>query len=110
METVIDDLSTEHRPDFHVVRLNGFIHTDDKLALREIWRQLGREMDVDEGDTTKVRHSLEATFWYHCSELRRLDDQLRRHPFLAARSPFASVRAQRGFIIIHTRSNKNHNF
>lgn len=48
METVIDDLSADHKTDFHVVRLNGFIHTDDKLALREIWRQLGREMEVEE--------------------------------------------------------------
>ena len=45
--TVIEELATDHREDFHVVRLNGFIHTDDKLALREIWRQLGREMDVE---------------------------------------------------------------
>lgn len=37
---------------FHVVRLSGFIQTDDKLALREIWRQLGREMETDE-DVTK---------------------------------------------------------
>jgi origin recognition complex subunit 4 len=34
--------------------LNGFIHTDDKLALREIWRQLGKEMEVDEDLTGKV--------------------------------------------------------
>ncbi|KAF2484951.1 origin recognition complex subunit 4 C-terminus-domain-containing protein, partial [Neohortaea acidophila] len=38
----------DHADEFHVVRLNGFIHTDDKIALREIWRQLGREMDLDE--------------------------------------------------------------
>jgi len=48
VESVISDLSTGHRDDFHVVRLNGFIHTDDKLALREIWRQLGREMEVED--------------------------------------------------------------
>jgi origin recognition complex subunit 4 len=36
------------------VRLNGFIHTDDKLALKEIWRQLGREMDIEEEVTSKV--------------------------------------------------------
>jgi origin recognition complex subunit 4 len=27
---------------------------DDKLALREIWRQLGREMEVDDDLTSKV--------------------------------------------------------
>lgn len=47
VESILSRLSTDHRDDFHVVRLNGFIHTDDKLALREIWRQLGREMDVE---------------------------------------------------------------
>lgn len=42
-------LQTRKQPDaFHVVRLNGFIHTDDKIALREIWRQLGREMQTDD--------------------------------------------------------------
>ena len=52
VETVISDLSTGHGESFHVVRLNGFIHTDDKLALREIWRQLGREMEVEDDATT----------------------------------------------------------
>lgn len=55
VESVIANLSDDHRENFHVVRLNGFIHTDDKLALREIWRQLGREMDVDDSLTSKVR-------------------------------------------------------
>jgi len=36
------------------VRLNGFIHTDDKLALREIWRQLGKEMEVEDELISKV--------------------------------------------------------
>lgn len=53
MESVISDLS-EHRENFHVVRLNGFIHTDDKLALKEIWRQLGREMEVEEDGKVMV--------------------------------------------------------
>jgi origin recognition complex subunit 4 len=55
VESVISDISTEHRENFHVVRLNGFIHTDDKLALREIWRQLGREMEVEDDAAGKVR-------------------------------------------------------
>ncbi|KAI4173152.1 MAG: hypothetical protein LQ343_003079 [Gyalolechia ehrenbergii] len=49
VETVLSDLAKEHYDDFIVVRLNGFIHTDDKLALREIWRQLGREGTAEEG-------------------------------------------------------------
>ncbi|KAI4125233.1 MAG: hypothetical protein LQ347_005442, partial [Umbilicaria vellea] len=48
VETVLSDLAALHSEDFYVVRLNGFIHTDDKLALREIWRQLGREMEVED--------------------------------------------------------------
>ncbi|KFZ09109.1 hypothetical protein V502_08940 [Pseudogymnoascus sp. VKM F-4520 (FW-2644)] len=56
VETVISDLSIEHRENFHVVRLNGFTHTDDKLALRDIWRQLGREMEVEEDLTAKTNN------------------------------------------------------
>lgn len=48
VETVIGELAIDHSEEFHVVRLNGFIHTDNKLALREIWRQLGREMEVED--------------------------------------------------------------
>jgi origin recognition complex subunit 4 len=44
----LSELTKEQKEYFHVVRLNGFIQTDDKLALREIWRQLGREMEIDE--------------------------------------------------------------
>ena len=55
VETVISELASDHRQDFHVVRLNGFIHTDDKIALREIWRQLGREMEVE--DDTKGNYA-----------------------------------------------------
>lgn len=43
----LKDLSQSSKENFHTVRLNGFIQTDDKLALREIWRQLGREMEID---------------------------------------------------------------
>ena len=45
---VVSEMVESYRQDFHVVRLNGFIHTDDKLALKEIWRQLGKEMEVDD--------------------------------------------------------------
>ncbi|RCI10401.1 hypothetical protein L249_4392 [Ophiocordyceps polyrhachis-furcata BCC 54312] len=48
MENMMVDLSREHRHLFHVVRLSGFIHTDDKVALKEIWRQLGKEMEVED--------------------------------------------------------------
>lgn len=55
MESVISDLSADHKDSFHVVRLNGFIHTDDKIASKEIWRQLGKEMDVEDDGAGKVR-------------------------------------------------------
>jgi origin recognition complex subunit 4 len=45
---VLFEVSKENGGQYHVVRLNGFIHTDDKIALREIWRQLGKEMDIEE--------------------------------------------------------------
>ncbi|KAI1168407.1 origin recognition complex subunit 4 C-terminus-domain-containing protein [Nemania serpens] len=48
MEEILSDLRAEHTEAFHVVRLNGFIHTDDKLALKEIWRQLGKEMEIED--------------------------------------------------------------
>ncbi|KAK4227831.1 origin recognition complex subunit 4 C-terminus-domain-containing protein [Podospora fimiseda] len=48
IESILEDVSKEHKEEFHVVRLNGFVHTDDKLALREIWRQLGKEMEVED--------------------------------------------------------------
>ncbi|RJE21065.1 Origin recognition complex subunit [Aspergillus sclerotialis] len=51
VESAISSLEKGHGNDFHVVRLNGFLHTDDRLALREMWRQLGRETNTeDEAD------------------------------------------------------------
>ncbi|KAI9693105.1 MAG: hypothetical protein M1822_005100 [Bathelium mastoideum] len=58
VNAVISDLLRDHKDDFHIIRLNGFIQTDDKLALREIWRQLGREMEVeDEGEGTSKNYA-----------------------------------------------------
>lgn len=48
IDSILLALSREHDRDFHVVRLNGFIHTDDKAALKEIWRQLGKAMRVED--------------------------------------------------------------
>lgn len=41
-------LSQLHPDKYHLVELDGFVCLDDKQAIREIWRQLGREMDADE--------------------------------------------------------------
>lgn len=54
VESVLADLVSKQADDFHIVRLNGFFQTDDKLALKEIWRQLGREMQVPENETGEV--------------------------------------------------------
>jgi origin recognition complex subunit 4 len=54
VESILSEISKAHKNEFHVVRLNGFIHTDDKLALREIWRQLGKEMEVEDELVNKV--------------------------------------------------------
>ncbi|KAM4060368.1 AAA ATPase domain-containing protein [Hirsutella rhossiliensis] len=57
VENIILDLSQEHRHLFHVVRLSGFIHTDDKLALKEIWRQLGKEMEVEDELVSRTNYA-----------------------------------------------------
>ncbi|KAI1081609.1 origin recognition complex subunit 4 C-terminus-domain-containing protein [Whalleya microplaca] len=56
VEEIILKLRVEHEEDFHVVRLNGFIHTDDKLALKEIWRQLGKEMNIEDDLVNKTNN------------------------------------------------------
>ncbi|CAM1511634.1 Fc.00g091470.m01.CDS01 [Cosmosporella sp. VM-42] len=57
LEGIIGDLKREHHQEFHVVRLNGFIHTDDKLALKEIWRQLGKEMEVEDDLVNRTNYA-----------------------------------------------------
>ena len=54
---ILYEQSLQYADDFHVVRLNGFIHTDDKIALREIWRQLGREMELDGDENTSKNYA-----------------------------------------------------
>ena len=89
MESVISDLGKEHRDSFHVVRLNGFIHTDDKLALKETWRQLGREMELEDDVTGKVRH-LAALYLRTSNKLA--DEQLLRYTGFTSRSFIPSLR------------------
>lgn len=50
VETALAELHQEYGNDYHTIYLNGLLQTDDKLALKEIWRQLGREMDIDEDE------------------------------------------------------------
>lgn len=53
IDRILHEQNIKHPGDYHIVRLSGFIHTDDKIALREIWRQLGREMEIEDGETSK---------------------------------------------------------
>ena len=48
VETALGELNLEYNDQFHTIRLNGLLHTDDKLALKEIWRQLGKELSVED--------------------------------------------------------------
>ncbi|OCK86027.1 origin recognition complex, subunit 4, partial [Lepidopterella palustris CBS 459.81] len=64
------ELSKDYREDFHIVRLNGFIHTDDKLALRDIWKQLGKEMEWEDDSLSNSYSDTLATIL-----------ALLRHPF-----------------------------
>jgi hypothetical protein len=89
----MDDMSRRHQDQFHVVRLNGFIHTDDKLALREIWRQLGREMEVEDELVNKVRFP--DVKGYGRILLTGVDYQSRRYHGLSARPSVASFRDSR---------------
>ncbi|KAF2163978.1 hypothetical protein M409DRAFT_37141 [Zasmidium cellare ATCC 36951] len=57
IDQILREESSKHPDDFHAVRLNGFIHTDDKIALREIWRQLGKEMDLEEEESTSKNYA-----------------------------------------------------
>lgn len=43
IETALSDLATLYGPDFQVVRLSGFLQTDERTAIREVWRQLGAD-------------------------------------------------------------------
>ncbi|KAH0604520.1 uncharacterized protein H6S33_006897 [Morchella sextelata] len=54
VESAIADLKLQRPHDFHTVRLTGFHQTDDRLALREILRQLGHEMALPAADTPKT--------------------------------------------------------
>ncbi|EMR09044.1 hypothetical protein PNEG_02816 [Pneumocystis murina B123] len=51
IDTAIDSLS-EFSSYFFVVRLNGIIQTDDRLALKEIARQLNVKMNLDDKENT----------------------------------------------------------
>lgn len=78
INTALADLTTKHRNDFHTVKLNGFFQTDDRLALREIWRQLGREREsqgeIDSNEMEEIGGSYADTMASLLSLLSHPDD------------------------------------
>lgn len=79
INSILADQHVQNPDLFHVVRLNGFIHTDDKIALRDIWRQLGKEMDLeDEFATQNAADTLTTllALLSHPEELGRPSDQV----------------------------------
>jgi len=56
VENSIQSLREEHGKDFLVVRLSGYIQTDEKLAVRDIWRQLGSAMEIDDNKVSAILH------------------------------------------------------
>ncbi|TGZ83917.1 hypothetical protein EX30DRAFT_94469 [Ascodesmis nigricans] len=47
LSTAISNLQVDHPGEFYTVRLSGLLQTDDRLAIREIYRQLGQELEFD---------------------------------------------------------------
>ncbi|CAD0114551.1 unnamed protein product [Aureobasidium uvarum] len=79
VNTILDDQAQQNPDLFHVVRLNGFIHTDDKIALRDIWRQLGKEMALEDDNMAKNAADTLTTLLAllsHPEELGRPTDQV----------------------------------
>lgn len=59
VENSIQSLREQHGKDFLVVRLSGYIQTDEKLAVRDIWRQLGSAMEIDDNKVGAILSSLQ---------------------------------------------------
>ena len=51
IQHAIDNVASEHEDAFFVIKLSGFVCTDDKIALRDIWRQLGHELEETVSDS-----------------------------------------------------------
>lgn len=74
------ELTARHPNDFHIVRLNGFLQTDDRIALREIWRQLGHSRDLDETETEDIGASYADTMASLLSLLSHPDEMVTEQP------------------------------
>ncbi|KAF9322764.1 origin recognition complex subunit 4, partial [Podila minutissima] len=51
IDTSSTSTDTDGRKDFMVIHLNGMVQTDDRMALKEIMRQLSREGESEMGNT-----------------------------------------------------------
>ncbi|KAG9564967.1 origin recognition complex, subunit 4, partial [Aureobasidium melanogenum] len=79
LDTILQAQYLQNPDLFHVVRLNGFIHTDDKIALRDIWRQLGKQADAEDEFTAQNAADTLTTLLAllsHPEELGRSADQV----------------------------------
>ncbi|KAL5336216.1 origin recognition complex subunit 4 C-terminus-domain-containing protein [Aspergillus crustosus] len=104
IETAVSSLRKEHKNEFHVVRLNGFLHTDDRLALREIWRQLGRETNTEE-DAGKVTNYADtmATLLAMLSHPEELQGSAGDHGGLTAAKSIVIVLDEFDLFVTHPR-------
>ncbi|KXS98957.1 hypothetical protein AC578_4987 [Pseudocercospora eumusae] len=57
VDQILREQAAKHATEFHAVRLNGFVHTDDKIALRDIWLQLGKEMELEEEESISKNYA-----------------------------------------------------
>lgn len=74
LDVALRDLENEYPSEFHTVRLNGFLQTDDRLALREIWRQLGYSRNLEEAETEDIGASYADTMASLLSLLSHVDE------------------------------------
>ena len=92
VEKAISELKADYEKEFLVVRLSGFIQTDEKTAVKEIWRQLGTGMEVDEN---KVPHRNLTSITYSISILTiSMANKLCGHSDVHLSTIIASFRTQ----------------
>ncbi|KAK5069997.1 origin recognition complex subunit 4 [Lithohypha guttulata] len=76
LDLALSDLSSTYFNNFHTVHLNGFIQTDDRQALREIWRQLGHSRNLEERETEDIGASYADTMASLLSLLSHPDEMM----------------------------------
>ncbi|KTW28381.1 hypothetical protein T552_01642 [Pneumocystis carinii B80] len=93
VNTAIDSLN-EFSSYFFVVRLNGIIQTDDRLALKEIARQLNVKMNLDDKENAASSFSDNLfkilAILSHPRELNLIDDNKNSGEFDSSYNPLSS--------------------